>query len=73
MQTPRTVKEPVQCLPYSEEGCLQSFLHLENEEHLYFEKHAFEFPQNSNMSTVDKVKLKWAENSNVHVNTESKE
>lgn len=36
----------------------------------YFEKHTFEFHQNSNMSAFDKVKLRWAEKCNKHESEE---
>lgn len=33
---------------------------------MYFDRDTFDFHQNSNMSTFDKVKLRWAEKCNIH-------
>ncbi|XP_061184852.1 uncharacterized protein LOC133192865 [Saccostrea echinata] len=66
IQNPTIIKEPLQCFPCSEEGYVQSFYTFEEyEEHMYFEKHTYEFHQNSDLSTFDRVKLRWAEKCNL--------
>ncbi|XP_062590994.1 uncharacterized protein LOC134252515 [Saccostrea cucullata] len=71
IRNPTTIKEPRQCFPCSEEGCVQSFCTFEDfEEHMYFEKHTYEFDHTTDLSTFDKVKLRWAEKCNLVTESE---